>query len=78
MTIENDLAVMLHALGRVDEALSMIRRALVSWAGVPHAEALSLLVLGVILISAGRHEESDEALQRSLAWRGRRTARLRD
>ncbi|MFO1228519.1 AAA family ATPase [Roseateles sp.] len=67
MTIENDLAVMLHALGRVDEALSMIRRALVSWAGVPHAEALSLLVLGVILISAGRHEESDEALQRSLA-----------
>ena len=56
MTIENDLAVMLHALGRVDEALSMIRRALVSWAGVPHAEALSLLVLGVILISAGRHE----------------------
>lgn len=67
MTIENDLAVMLHALGRVDEALTMIRRALVSWAGVPHAEALSLLVLGVILISAGRYEESDEALQRSLA-----------
>lgn len=67
ITIENDLAVMLHALGRIDEAEAMARRSLQSWAGVAHTETLSLLVLGQVLTSAGRHGEADAALQRALA-----------
>ncbi len=66
VTIENDLAVMLHALGRLGEAETMARRSLESWAGVAHTETLSLLVLGVILTSAGRFEEADDVLQRAL------------
>jgi tetratricopeptide (TPR) repeat protein len=67
ITIENDLAVMLQALGRLDEAETMARRSLHSWAGVAHTETLSLLVLGLILTSAGRHDEADAALTRALA-----------
>ena len=67
LTIENDLAVMLLALGRLDEAEAMARRSLDSWRGVPHTEALSLLVLGGILTSAGRHAPACQALQQALA-----------
>lgn len=67
ITIENDLAVMLQALGRIDEAEAMARRSLQSWAGVAHTETLSLLVLGLALTSAGRFDEADAALQRALA-----------
>ena len=66
VTIENDLAVMLHALGRLQEAEAMARRSLQSWAGVAHTETLSLLVLGAVLTSAGRFEAADAALQRAL------------
>lgn len=66
ITIENDLAVMLQALGRIDEAEAMARRSLDSWAGVAHTETLSLLVLGLTLTSAGRHAEADAALARAL------------
>jgi hypothetical protein len=62
ITVENDLAVMLQALGRIDEAEAMARRSLDSWAGVAHTETLSLLVLGLVLTSAGRHAEADAAL----------------
>ncbi len=67
VTIENDLAVMLHALGRLQEAETMARRSLQSWAGVAHTETLSLLVLGLVLTSAGRCEAADAALRRALA-----------
>jgi tetratricopeptide (TPR) repeat protein len=67
ITVENDLAVMLQALGRIADAEAMARRSLHSWAGVAHTEALSLLVLGLVLTSAGRHAEADAALQRALA-----------
>ena len=67
ITVENDLAVMLQALGRIEEAEVMARRSLQSWAGVAHTETLSLLVLGLTLTSAGRHEEADAALLRALA-----------
>ncbi|GCL65449.1 AAA family ATPase [Pseudaquabacterium pictum] len=67
ITVENDLAVMLQALGRIGEAETMARRSLQSWAGVAHTETLSLLVLGLVLTSAGRHGEADAALQRALA-----------
>jgi tetratricopeptide (TPR) repeat protein len=66
ITVENDLAVMLQALGRIEEAETMARRSLASWAGVAHTETLSLLVLGLVLTSAGRHEEADAALLRAL------------
>jgi len=66
ITVENDLAVMLQALGRSDEAEVMVRRSLQSWAGVAHTETLSLLVLGLVLTSAARHDEADAALQRAL------------
>jgi len=66
ITVENDLAVMLQALGRIEEAEVMARRSLQSWAGVAHTETLSLLVLGLTLTSAGRHEEADAALLRAL------------
>ena len=67
ITIENDLAVMLHALGELAEAETMARRSLQSWKGVAHTETLSLLVLGAVLTSAGRHAEADAALGRALA-----------
>jgi tetratricopeptide (TPR) repeat protein len=65
LTIENDLAVMLFALGDLARAETMARRSLVSWAGVAHTESLSLLVLGSILTSAGRYTEGLEALNRA-------------
>lgn len=67
ITVENDLAVMLQALGHLAEAEAMARRSLQSWAGVAHTETLSLLVLGLVLTSAGRHDEADAALLRALA-----------
>jgi len=67
ITIENDLAVMLYALGELSQAEAMARRSLQSWAGVAHTETLSLLVLGSVLTCAGRHAEAELALQRALA-----------
>ena len=67
LTIENDLAVMQHVLGQIERAETMARRSLASWRGVPHTEALSLLVLGAILTSAGRFGEAHEALDQALA-----------
>lgn len=66
ITIENDLAVMLHALGELPQAEAMARRSLQSWAGVAHTETLSLLALGSTLTSAGRHAEAEAALQQAL------------
>jgi tetratricopeptide (TPR) repeat protein len=66
LTVENDLAVMLHALGDVAAAEDMARRSLHSWAGVMHTECLSSLVLGSVLTTAGRHAEAQGALQRAL------------
>ncbi len=65
LTIENDLAVMLFALGDLERAETMARRSLVSWAGVAHTESLSLLVLGSIMTSAGRFEEALDALNQA-------------
>ena len=65
LTIENDLAVMLFALGDLARAETMARRSLVSWAGVAHTESLSLLVLGSILTSAGRLDEALNALNQA-------------
>ena len=65
LTIENDLAVMLFALGDLARAETMARRSLVSWAGVAHTESLSLLVLGSILTSAGRFDEALDALNQA-------------
>lgn len=65
LTIENDLAVMCHALGDLSRAEVMARRSLTSWAGVAHTEALSLLVLGSVLTSAGRHAQAFEALDQA-------------
>ena len=62
LTIENDLAVMLHALGELARAEAMARRSLQSWRGVPHTETLSLLVLGSVLTSAGRLAEGHDVL----------------
>lgn len=67
LTIENDLAVMLHALGDLTGAEAMIRRSLQTWQGVIHTETLSLLVLGAVLTSAGRHAGADAALRQALA-----------
>jgi len=66
LTIENDLAVMLHALGQLPRAEHMARRSLASWAGVVHTETLSWLVLGTVLTSAGRHDEALAALDKAL------------
>lgn len=66
ITVENDLAVMLHAMGDLSHAEVMARRSLQSWAGVAHTETLSLLVLGSVLTSAGRHAEADAALGQAL------------
>lgn len=67
LTVENDLAVMLHALGELPAAEDMARRSLRSWAGVAHTETLSNLVLGSVLTSAGRHAEAEAALLKALA-----------
>lgn len=67
LTIENDLAVMLHALGELAQAEVMARRSLQSWAGVIHTESLSHLVLGSVLTSAGRHAEAEAVLLKALA-----------
>ncbi|QTN27620.1 AAA family ATPase [Rhodoferax sp. AJA081-3] len=66
LTIENDLAVMLQALGQLPRAELMARRSLASWAGVAHTETLSWLVLGTILTSAGRHDEALAAFDNAL------------
>lgn len=65
LTIENDLAVMCHALGDLAAAEAMARRSLASWAGVAHTEALSSLVLGTTLTSMGRFAEARAALDRA-------------
>lgn len=65
LTIENDLAVMLFALGDLARAETMARRSLVSWAGVAHTESLSLLVLGSVLTSAGRYAQALDALNQA-------------
>ncbi len=65
LTIENDLAVMCHALGDLGVAEEMARRSLRSWAGTAHTEALSGLVLGATLTSMGRFNEALQALQRA-------------
>jgi tetratricopeptide (TPR) repeat protein len=62
LTIENDLAVMCHALGDLDRAEVMARRSLRSWAGVPHTLALSSLVLGATLVSRGAYDEARSVL----------------
>lgn len=66
LTIENDLAVMLHALGDLARAEQMARRSLQHWRGVAHTEALSSLVLGSVLTSQGRTDEADTVLQQAL------------
>lgn len=66
LTIENDLAVMLNALGELSRAETMARRSIASWQGVAHTETLSQLVLGSVLTSAGRHDEAQAALDRAL------------
>jgi tetratricopeptide (TPR) repeat protein len=66
VTIENDLAVMLYALGDLQRAEAMARRSLDSWRGVPHTETLSLRLLGSILTSAGRDAEARAALDQAL------------
>ena len=67
LTIENDLAVMHHALGELQRAETMVRRSLTNWQGVPHTECLSLLVLGTVLTSAGRLGEAHISLNQALA-----------
>ncbi len=66
LTIENDLAVMCHALGDLPRAEAMARRSLQSWRGFAHTETLSLLVLGAVLTSAGRFEPARAALEQAL------------
>jgi tetratricopeptide (TPR) repeat protein len=65
-TLENDLGVMLHALGELPRAETLLRRSLQTWQGVPHTEALSSLALGSVLSSAGRWAEALESLDRAL------------
>jgi tetratricopeptide (TPR) repeat protein len=66
LTIENDLAVMLNAQGELARAEAMARRSLRTWHGIAHTETLSLLVLGSVLTSAGRHDEAAAALDQAL------------
>jgi tetratricopeptide (TPR) repeat protein len=66
ITVENDLAVMLQAMGELAQAETLARRSLQSWAGVVHTECLSKLVLGSVLTSAGRHAEAGAALREAL------------
>lgn len=63
ITIENDLAVIYYTLGELGAAEAMARRSLKSWAGVAHTEALSMLVLGAILVSLARFDEATAALE---------------
>jgi tetratricopeptide (TPR) repeat protein/DNA-binding SARP family transcriptional activator len=76
LTIENDLAVMLHALGHLQRAETMARRSLESWQGVTHTQALSRLVLGSVLTSMGRYDEAHEVLQQALALARAQTSKL--
>jgi tetratricopeptide (TPR) repeat protein len=76
LTIENDLAVMLQALGETARAETMARRSLQSWRGVPHTETLSLLVLGSVLTSAGRLAEARSALGQALQMGQEQGSRL--
>jgi tetratricopeptide (TPR) repeat protein len=76
LTIENDLAVMLHALGELARAEDMARRSLQSWRGVPHTETLSLLVLGSVLTSAGRMAEARTVLDQALRLGREQSSRL--
>lgn len=66
-TLENDLGVMLHALGDLGRAEVMLRRSLQSWRGVRHTETLSNLALGAVLGSAGRFDEARQCLDEALA-----------
>jgi len=65
LTIENDLAVMCQSLGDLQTAERMARASLENWRGVLHTEALSLLVLGSTLTSAGRYGEALATLQQA-------------
>ena len=76
LTIENDLAVMLHALGELTRAEAMARRSLKSWRGVPHTETLSLLVLGSVLTSADRLAEARTLLDQALRMGREQSSRL--
>lgn len=67
LTIENDLAVMLNALGEFDAAERMTRRSLDSWRDVPHTQTLSLLVLGSVLCNLGRLGEAQDSLDQALS-----------
>lgn len=66
LTIENDLAVLLHALGDLARAEDMARRSLRSWAGVAHTETLSQLALASILTSVGRYDAALAAVNTAL------------
>ena len=66
ITVENDLAVMLSALGEPARAETFARRSLQSWAGVAQIQSLSRLVLGSVLTSLGQHAEAEAALQEAL------------
>lgn len=74
--VENDLGVALHARGELQRAEAAVRRGLVTWAGVPHAECLSQLNLGAILTSAGRYAEAQAALTLALHGAREQHARL--
>lgn len=74
--VENDLGVALHAQGALLQAEASVRRGLVTWAGVPHAECLSQLNLGAILTSGGRWAEARAALDLALAAARQQHARL--
>jgi len=66
-TLENDLGVMLHALGDLGRAELMLRRSLESWRGMKHTETLSNLALGAVFTSAGRFDEAAQRLELALA-----------
>lgn len=74
--VENDCAVALLARGAVDEAEQWVRRGLATWAGIAHAECLSLLNLGAILTSAARWDEAAGALERTLPLAHANASRL--
>jgi tetratricopeptide (TPR) repeat protein len=76
LTIENDLAVMCHAQGDLPVAEALARRSLESWQGVAHTEALSLLVLGSVLTSAGRYAEAADAFDRAEALARQQASQL--
>jgi len=76
LTIENDLAVMCHALGDLQAGETMARRSLASWKGVAHTETLSLLVLASTLTSGGRYDEAGAALDQAEALARRQSSQL--